>query len=193
MACTPHSAVHHAPHTISLATAVQMVDDRNPHIFLFGAINAVSVTCRNCTLLSPCGGRGPEHLHKRLQAAYPFSPAVRPNKTRVANGLSYDAFMRIPITGAPAGAVILLLNTDIICYDPATRPFAPTTAPKLWQTGSAATAVRAQDTCQHPETLGADYRGTVNQTKNGQRCQAWNAHTPQVWCPLAATLRPWHL
>ena len=147
---------------------MQIVDDLNPHFFLFGVLRGVSIAYRSCTLLSQCGGKGasdgPAWMDETLDNNFPLATRVVPNDQDVADSFVYNALSKIPIPGAPSSANIQLLNnTKITCYD-LPGPFARRAAPTIWSQGSASTQIRIGDACQRLETLGADYRGTVNET-----------------------------
>jgi hypothetical protein len=161
---------------------VQIINDQNPQFFLFGALSAVTLTFQRCELLSPCGGRGQDHMNRALAAAFPGTPAVLQGTLGNSSGITYDAFTGIPFQGytaAPEDASMELLNTTVICYDPP-GPFAPLQEPGIWTAG-ASTATSAQfGLCQRPETLGADYRGKHAAAASGSPCTEWSNGALQV-------------
>jgi hypothetical protein len=169
-----------------LVFLVQIVDDLNPHFFLFGVLRGVTIAYRNCTLLSQCGGKGradgPEWMDQQFRKEFPLATRVYPKVQDVTGSFKYDALSKIPIPGAPATANIQLLNiTRIACYD-LPGPYARNVSPEIWNPGSSSIKIRndVPDACQRQETLGADYRGLINRTVNGAECEKWNAPSPSV-------------
>ena len=98
---------------------MQIVDDLNPHFFLFGVLRGVSIAYRSCTLLSQCGGKGasdgPAWMDETLDNNFPLATRVVPNDQDVADSFVYNALSKIPIPGAPSSANIQLLNNTKIC------------------------------------------------------------------------------
>ena len=115
-----------------------------------------------------------------LTENFPLATRVVPNDQDVPDSFVYNALSRIPIPGAPTSANIQLLNdTKITCYD-LPGPFEAREAPAIWNQGAASTQIRIGDTCQRLETIGADYRGAINQTMDGPPCENWGVASPLV-------------
>lgn len=151
-----------------------MIDDHNPFFFLFGYLNNASLLYTDCTFYSPCGGRGPRDLVNTIHAASSSDTRLEPAiASQVESQVLYvDALQAPPVDGFP-NSLIGAVGSTIQCFDPSTHLFAPTQPPEIWRPEAIGAEAIESDSCQRPETLGADYRGTVQTTTSGVPCAQW--------------------
>lgn len=173
---------------------VQLLDDRNPFYFLFGFLNSQEprppwLLMTECTFISPCGGRGPQDVvNSMLKAStddlhwhvhpVPFGQVSSPV-------LTVGVLRGVPTQGDPA--TIIAAESRIECYNPAISIFPAAMPPAIWNAGAATGRWNPYDLCFRPETMGADYRGTINVSFSGAACQKWVQPNHEV-TPRAAYL-----